>query len=197
MASGTEKRVVENRSDLAGARRDASRRFLRPRAAQGMGRGGLALLGIVVVVLVQATLLSRLRLLGATPNLLLVTTIAWGLLHRVSDGVVWGFGGGLGLDLITGMPLGTSSLAAMTAALLTGIGRNRVFASSLWWPILLTVMATPLYGWIVLLTEQIRGVPVDFVGSTVHVVGPELAVNVAAMVLVYPVLLTILGREIR
>jgi rod shape-determining protein MreD len=197
MASGADKRAAENRSDMSGARRDASRRFLRPRAAQSMGRGSLALLGIVVVVLIQATLLSRVRVLGATPNLLLVTTIAWGLLHRVSDGVVWGFAGGLGLDLITGMPLGTSSLAAMTAGLLTGIGRNRVFATSLWWPMLLTAMATPVYGWIVLATEQIRGVPVDFIGSTMHVVGPELALNVAAMVLVYPVLLAILGREIR
>jgi rod shape-determining protein MreD len=162
-----------------------------------MGRNGLELIGLVLVVLIQATLLSRLRVLGASPNLLLVTTIAWGLLQSVSDGVVWAFAGGLGLDLITGMPLGTSSLAGMTACLLTGIGRNRVFSNNLWWPIVLVAMATPVYGWIVLLTEQIRGVPVDWLGSTIHVVGPELALNVAAMVVVYPVLRAALGRGIR
>jgi rod shape-determining protein MreD len=162
-----------------------------------MGRNGLELIGLVLVVLIQATLLSRLRVLGASPNLLLVTTIAWGLLQSVSDGVVWAFGGGLGLDLITGMPLGPSSLAGMTACLLTGIGRNRVFSNNLWWPIVLIALATPVYGWIVMLTEQIRGVPVDWLGSTVHVVGPELALNVATMILVYPLLRAAPGRGIR
>jgi len=150
-----------------------------------------------MVVLIQATLLTRVRVLGAIPNLLLVTTISWGLLRGVSEGVVWAFAGGLGLDLITGIPLGTSSLAGMTACLLTRVGRNRVFANSLWWPILLIVMATPVFGWIVLLTAQIRGIPVDWLGSTVHVVGPELALNVAAMVLVYPILLALTRRGIR
>jgi len=153
-----------------------------------MGRNGLALLGLVLMVLIQATLLARIRLLGASPNLLLVSTMTWGLLHSVGEGVVWGFAGGLGLDLITGMPLGTSSLAAMTACLLTGLGRNRVFSNNIWWPLFVVVLATPVYGWIVLLTQQMRGLPVDWVASTVHVIGPELALNVAAMVLVYPVL---------
>jgi len=121
-----------------------------------------------------------------------VSTIAWGLLRSVGEGVVWGFAGGLGLDLITGMALGTSSLAAMTACLLTGLGRNRVFSNNLWWPLLVVVLATPVYGWIVLLTQQMRGLPVDWIASTVHVIGPELALNVAAMVLVYPVLRALL-----
>jgi len=174
--------------------RPPSRSFREPALRPGrlMGRSGLALLGLVLVVIIQATLLARIRLLGASPNLLLVSTIAWGLLRSVGEGVVWGFAGGLGLDLITGMALGTSSLAAMTACLLTGLGRNRVFSNNLWWPLLVVVLATPVYGWIVLLTQQMRGLPVDWIASTVHVIGPELALNVAAMVLVYPVLRALL-----
>jgi rod shape-determining protein MreD len=150
-----------------------------------------------MTVLIQATLFSRTRVLGACPNLLLVTTIAWGLLQSVSEGVVWAFAGGLAMDLITGMPLGTSSLAGMTACQLTRLGRNRVFANNLWWPLVLVALATPVYGWIVLLTAQLRGVPVDWLGSTVHVVGPELALNVASMVLVYPLLRAALSKGIR
>jgi rod shape-determining protein MreD len=153
-----------------------------------LGRTGLTVLGVVLVVIIQATLLARVRVLGASPNLLLVSSIAWGLLHTVGEGVVWAFAGGLGLDLITGMPLGTSSLAAMTASLLTGVGRNRVFGNNLWWPIGVVALATPVYGWIVLLTLQLRGLPVDWVASTARVIGPVLALNVATMVLVYPVL---------
>jgi len=177
--------------------RPESRRFRTPALRPGrlIGAGGVALLGLVLVVIVQATLLARVRVLGASPNLLLVSTIALGLLYTVTEGVVWAFAGGLGLDLITGMPLGTSSLAAMTACLLTRLGRNRVFAGNLWWPILVTALATLVYGWIVLLTEQMRGLPVDWVASTVQVIGPEMLLNVAAMVLVYPALRALATRS--
>jgi len=177
--------------------RPESRRFRPPALRPGrlIGAGGVALLGLVLVVIVQATLLARVRVLGASPNLLLVSTIALGLLYTVTEGVVWAFAGGLGLDLITGMPLGTSSLAAMTACLLTRLGRNRVFAGNLWWPILVTALATLVYGWIVLLTEQMRGLPVDWVASTVQVIGPEMLLNVAAMVLVYPALRALATRS--
>ena len=169
--------------------RPASGSFRTPARHAGrlIGGNGLALLGLVLVVIIQSTLLARLQVLGVCPNLLLVSTIAWGLLHTVGEGVVWGFAGGLGLDLITGMPLGTSSLAAMSACLLTGLGRNRVFGNNLWWPILIVALATPVYGWIVLATQQLQGLPVDWVASTTRVIGPELVLNVAAMVLVYPV----------
>jgi rod shape-determining protein MreD len=197
MAQGTQNRLVSARQDRPPPRNPASRRFPGPRPGQMAGRGGLGLVLLVVVVLVQATLLSRVRVLGASPNLLLVTTIALGLLLGVPEGVVWAFAGGLGLDLITGMPLGSSSLAAMTSCLLTGIGRNRVFANNLWWPLLLITIATPVYGWIVLLTEQFRGVPVDWLGSTAHVVAPELMLNVVAMVIVYPVLRAAVSKGAR
>jgi rod shape-determining protein MreD len=176
--------------------RPASRSFREPMLHPGrlLGRGGLSALGLVLIVILQATLVARIQVLGASPNLLLVSAIAWGLLHTVTDGIVWAFAGGLGLDLITGMPLGTTSLAAMTACLLTRLGRNRVFANNLWWPMLIVLMATPVYGWIVLLTEYLRGIPVDWVASTLHVIGPEMLLNVATMALVYPLMRALTAR---
>jgi len=185
---GAGEQVTQNRSESRGFRGHV----LHP--GRLLGRTGLTLLGLALVVLIQATVLSRIRVLGASPNLLLVSTIAWGLLYSVREGVIWAFAGGLGLDLITGTPLGTSSLAAMTACLLTGLGRNRVFANNLWWPMVVVVLATPVYGWIVLLTQQLRGLPVDWLASTVRVIGPELILNVATMAVVYPVLRALTSR---
>jgi rod shape-determining protein MreD len=184
-------------SQLSGKGSPATRSFRPPDVHPGrlLGRNGLSLLGLVLVVLVQATLLTRIRALGADPNLLLVSTLAWGLLRSTTDGLIWGFAGGIGLDLITGAPLGTSSLAAMTACLLTGIGRNRVFGGNLGWPILLTVLATPVYGWVVLLTQQVRSLPVDWVASTTHVIGPELLLNVATMAVTYPIMRALMARS--
>lgn len=158
------------------------------RAGEVLGRSGLALLALFLVALVQATLLARVRFVGASPNLPLVTGVALSLLVGPEQGVLWGFAGGLCLDLISGMPLGTSSLALMTASLVSTMGRNRVFASNVWWPALFVVPATAVAGWVVLLTLQLRGIPVDWLASSGRVIGPEVLLNIVLMALVYPLL---------
>lgn len=148
----------------------------------------LTLLVLGVVVLIQGTLLARLRLFGASPNLLLVIVVCWSVVRGVSDGLVWAFVGGLGLDVVAGSPLGTLSLALMVPCLLGGLGRRRVFANHLLLPGLILALATPLHGWLILLTQQLRGLPVDWAGATVRVILPELALNLALMLVIYPVL---------
>lgn len=143
---------------------------------------------LTLVVLVQATLLARVRLVGATPNLLLVVVVCWSLIRGLYDGLVWGFVGGLALDVIAGLPLGTSSLALMATTPLAGLGKSSVFPGSLTLPILLVALATPVYGWVVLLSEMIRGIPVDWLASTVRIIGPEIAFNAALTVVAYPTL---------
>jgi rod shape-determining protein MreD len=146
----------------------------------------LGLLGLTV--LAQATLLTRIRLLGASPNLLLVVVLTWSLLQGVEEGVVWSFIGGLGIDLISGGALGTSSLALMSICLLASLGTTSVFAGNLLLPIFLVALATPLHGWLILLTHQLRGLHVNWLASTVRVIGPELLLNALLIVLVYPML---------
>lgn len=147
-----------------------------------------AFIVLALVVLTQGTLLSRARFFGAHPNLLLVVVVCWSLVRSVNDGLIWGFAGGLGVDLVANMPLGTSALALMPTTFLAGVGRSSIFASNLALPMLLTALATPIHGWIVLLTQQLRGVPVDWLGATVRVIAPELVLNALLTVLVYPVL---------
>jgi rod shape-determining protein MreD len=148
----------------------------------------LSLLILALVIIVQGTLLARLRFFGASPNLLLVVVVGWSLLRSVSEGLLWSFAGGLGVDLIAGLPLGTTALALMPTCFLAGLGRSRVFASSLPLPVLLAALATPIAGWINLLTQQLRGVAVDWIGSTLRVILPELALNVLLVVVMYPIL---------
>jgi len=62
---------------------------------------------LAVTVVIQGTLLARFHFYGASPNLLLVVVVCWSLLHTVSEGLVWAFAGGLGVDLIAGLPLAT------------------------------------------------------------------------------------------
>lgn len=153
---------------------------------------GLAILSLVI--LVQGTLLSRVRIIGVGANLLLVTVVCWSLTRNVQEGLVWAFAGGLGIDLVSGLPLGTSSLALMPTCFLAGIGRNSIYAQNIFWPVLLVILATPLHGWLILLTQQLRAVPVDWVGSTVRIILPELVLNIVITLPVYPGLRWLAGR---
>lgn len=143
---------------------------------------------LMVIVLLQGTVLSRIRFFGAHPDLLLTVVVCVSVLRSVNEGLLWGFAGGLGIDLLASMPLGTSSLALMPTTFLAGIGRSTIFANNLALPMLLVALATPIHGWIVLFTQMARGVPVDWGATTLRVIAPELALNVLLTALAYPLL---------
>lgn len=154
----------------------------------------LSFLILGLVVIVQGTLLARMHFFGASPDLLLVVVVCWSLLRSEFDGLLWAFAGGLAVDLIAGLPLGTTPLALMPTCFLAGLGRSRVFTGSLPLPALLVALATPIFGWINLLIQQMRGVPVDWIGSTLRVVLPELALNALLVLVTYPILRWLAAR---
>lgn len=136
------------------------------------------LFGLALVVLVQATLLPRIRFLGAQPDLLLVLVVCWSLLYGVTEGLLFAFLAGMAIDVVAGLPVGTSPLALMPLCFLAVIGRNSVYVNNIWLPVLLVAVATPLEGWLMLFMRQLHGVPVDWAGSTTRVILPGLALNV-------------------
>ncbi|MGQ9766968.1 MAG: rod shape-determining protein MreD [Anaerolineae bacterium] len=146
----------------------------------------LTLVSLAAIVLAQATLVSRIRVFGVSPDLLLVTVVGWGLLRGVSEGLLWGFGGGLGVDVISGLPLGTSALALLPAAWLGGRGRHTVYSFSMLLPLLLAVLASFLRGWVLLVLQSAGGVRVDWIATTLYVIGPEAVLNALLIVVVYP-----------
>ncbi len=143
-----------------------------------------ALLGLLLVVLTQATLLARVHFLGAQPDLLLVLVVCWSLFYGVSEGLIAAFVGGLALDVVAGLPLGTSPLALMPVCFLGMIGRTSIYVNNLWLPISLVALATPIEGALMLLIRQLRGIPVDWVGAATQVVLPALGLNLVLTLLV-------------
>ena len=83
-----------------------------------------ALLGVVVVVtavLLQGTVLARLPLPGAAPDLVLVVVVAFGLAEGSRGGLVTGFGAGLLSDLSSDVELGRLALAYAVVGGLAGL----------------------------------------------------------------------------
>jgi rod shape-determining protein MreD len=143
---------------------------------------------VLLLIFLQATIVARVGILGMTPNLMLVAVVSWSMLRGINEALVWAFAGGVGLDLVTGLPLGSSALALMPPCFLASIGHSRLVSGSILLPALVVVLATPIYGWIVMLTLQLRGVPLDWAAATLQVIGPEIIANLVIVPIVYPLL---------
>ena len=91
---------------------------------------------VLVAAVVQVTTISGTRLLGAEPDLLLVTIVCLALVSGSIPGAVAGFAGGLLVDVMTLGTLGTSSILLTLAGYWAGrygetTGRGRPYAPSL------------------------------------------------------------------
>jgi len=79
---------------------------------------------ILLAALCQVTFLPLVNVLGFKIDFALVLVVAWGLLGKAGEAAVWGFIAGIILDLTSGMPFGSHTIA------LTGIGLLMQFAQS-------------------------------------------------------------------
>lgn len=169
-----------------------------PSAGSRAWRGGgiyAAVVGLLLIVIVQATLLSRIHFLGAQPDLLLVLVVCWSLFYGVGEGLLLAFAGGLALDIVAGLPLGSSPLALMPLCFLGLVGRSSIYVNNLWLPTLLVALGTPLDGMLMLFIRQLRGTPVDWLGAATHVILPAIGLNLVLTVLVARPLRRAAGRS--
>jgi hypothetical protein len=74
--------------------------------------------------LLQSTTTNRIQVRGVKPDLVLLLVLVGTLIYGGRSGLLWAFIGGIGLDLFSGGPLGSSSLALIAATLLVGIGHR-------------------------------------------------------------------------
>lgn len=89
---------------------------------------GLPLLLIGAVL--QSTVFSQLRVFGGQPDLVVVIVLAWSTLDSEGEGMAWAFVGGLLLDVLSGAPLGVSSLVLLPVAYVVGLAEAQVYRAN-------------------------------------------------------------------
>lgn len=100
-----------------------------------MKRAGVFSAVMLVAVLLQTTVLPHLRLFGAAPDLVLVVTIAMGLLEGPVAGAVTGAAGGLFADLILTRITGVMGLTYLLVGYTVGTIRPYVQSTSVLVPV--------------------------------------------------------------
>ena len=114
-----------------------------------MRRGTLYYLMVplmAVAALLQSTAFNRLAIAGVKPDLVLLLVVVGTLLYGPRAGVVWAFIGGLFLDIFSGGPLGSSSLALMAAAVVAGFGHTTMSRFNIFVPLGAMALGTLTYG---------------------------------------------------
>jgi rod shape-determining protein MreD len=151
------------------------------------------LLGLIAIF--QSTVGPRLTLINVRPDLVLVVVVAWTIYNGSRVGIVWGFTGGLWMDFLGGGPMGASSLALMAAALVAGIGYNRLFRSNPLVPFSLALVATLIYALTYLGILALIGHRLDFNLTILELVLPSMLYNSVLMLLLTPLFTRWLGRR--
>jgi len=145
-----------------------------------------SILLLISIALIQSTVMPHLTLWGVKPDLMLLVVISWSLLRGAREGIVWGFIGGLCLDLFSGVPLGLSALALMIVSFFSGLGEATVFRTHVILPLATVLFASLIYDFIFLLMLKALGWPVVWLDSFTRLVLPASLLNVLLTPLVYP-----------
>lgn len=138
---------------------------------------------LMVLTLIQSAIVPHMTLLDAQPDLVVLAVFAWATLDRGQEGMVWAFVGGLFLDLLSGAPLGMSSLLLTPLAYLVGLTEAQVYRNNILLPLILTAFGSLAYhiGYIVLLS-LFAGYPIDWSAAIRHVTLPSVVFNVALII---------------
>lgn len=145
-------------------------------------------LALGLVALVQVSFLPAVAVGGARPDLALVIVVAWTLLRGARSAIIWAFIAGIWLDLVSGGPFGMYTLGLVSATAVAGLGGRTVFRGHLVLAIGMVAIATIVQDLIQWLLVRLTGAPISFPGALLRLTLPEVAINMAVMLILYPLL---------
>jgi len=127
--------------------------------------------------LIQSTLLSRLSILNAVPDLALGVLVYTSYVNGVMTGQTLGFGSGLLLDFISAAPLGFNAFTRTIIGALTGLLKGTFFLDVAVLPIILCASATIVKAIVVWIASVLFGGAVPHYSLTSPILWTELAYN--------------------
>ena len=129
------------------------------------------------MALIQSVLLSRVNIWGARPDLMFLVVLSWAIVRGVDEGLVWGFIGGLIVDLLSGGPLGVSMLALLVVVVLVGQPWGRGVGSSVVRLLLLVFFCVIVYHLVMLIILAWTGHTVGWTWAVSRVALPSALLN--------------------
>jgi rod shape-determining protein MreD len=116
---------------------------------------------------------------------MLLVVVAWSLLRGAREGIVWGFLGGLTLDFLSGLPLGTCALTLTLTAQLASLGQLTIYRTSPLFPSGLALGAAIVHDCLLMGVLSLTGYALAWADLLLHIVLPSALLAALVMPLVY------------
>ncbi|MGB8643806.1 MAG: rod shape-determining protein MreD [Anaerolineae bacterium] len=141
-----------------------------------------------LVAVIQTTLVPLLPTGDAKPDLFLVIVVAWGIVRGGGEATLWGLGGGLVLDVLSGVPFGLQTLGLGALGLLADLMETTFFRANILIPLAAILVATFIYHVLEAAAMQTLGYPIVWESFLTRVVLPTAIFNTLLMPFIFSAL---------
>ena len=158
---------------------------------------------LFIASLVQAVVLPQAAPISARPHFVVLLVVAVCLVEGLYEASMWGFVGGVLLDLMNGpaYPIGSHALLLVLVALFASLGQANPFHNLLLVPLTTVFFATIFYYVMnMTLLMALGHGQVAFVDTLLRVALPGAVLNAILMPVVYSIMLWLsekIGRRVR
>lgn len=140
---------------------------------------------LLSIAVVQSSVLFRFSFGGARLHLMLLTVVSWSLLRGTREGIVWGFLGGLMLDVLSGLPLGTCAFTLTFTAYLASLGQLTIYRTNPLFVPVLAVAISIFHDCILMTILSLTGYALAWADLLLRIAVPTAILGALLMPLVY------------
>jgi rod shape-determining protein MreD len=145
----------------------------------------LAIPILALAAALQASILPQISLAGGGPDLVFLLVLSWAIDTDLRQGAAWAFIGGLMLDLLSALPVGTSSIPLLIIVFaISGIG-TQIYRLGLLLLVSLALGGTLFQQMMTLILSALLGHNVNWVQDFTSIVVPTMFYNLVLIVPVY------------
>jgi rod shape-determining protein MreD len=116
---------------------------------------------------------------------MLLVVVSWSLLRGAREGIVWGFLGGLTLDFLSGLPLGSCAFTLTVTAYLASLGQLTLYRTSPLFPSGLALVAAVVHDSMLMVLLSLVGHAVAWPELLLRVTVPSAVLGSLVMPLVH------------
>ncbi len=132
---------------------------------------------LILLAIFQSTLLGTFQFLDGRPDLILLAVIGWGLAGGSEEAMVWGLAGGVFLDMLSGVPIGTTSVILILIGALVSLFEGRIWEANFLMPLGATLAGSLLFHIMSLGVILLMGRGIDWTYALSRVILPSTFIN--------------------
>ena len=148
----------------------------------------LALPVLVVMLILQSAILSRMTLLHGTTDLVLLAVIAWSLQKRVQTAWLWGIIGGLLVTIASNLPPGVSLASYLLAVGMALVLRQRVWQVPILSMFVATILGTLIIQGLAYLVLRLNGLPLPVLTVINQITLPSILLNLLVAIPIFAIM---------